>query len=773
MQRIALCIMVGDGTSHDDWNRLIASVEDNVDSIYVGYTEDDASKFPFRTTDNMVVQAIGWDQDFGRARNENLAMVDRSKYDWIMWLDSDDELVNGDKLKDLLQKANPRVGLVFMKYWYAFNHETDEVVVEQYRERIWRAHIPMRWDYMIHEVAHFPPGTAMAKPETDVIVKHWRDLLSEDNQKARRRNRELLAEAQRRDPDEPRYHIYLAHEVFAEYQAQKNDGKLTAAAVLRDTRRLYETYLRKYSDIEGDDPYMANCRLADCLREQQLWNEAVDRDLQGIKMRPNFPEAYVGIALSFLSTGQNELAIEWSNKALQCGPRENFLSAHEVQGNAYAPYFVIANSYERMQDWEKAAEAYQACMDISPHLNDYAGKIAEMRANAEVQKVADEERKKVFGKDMGKSICFVTKPLFEPWHPDLIDKDGSGGTEACVIEVAKRFARDGWRVAIFGSPGALRGQTRDGVEYWDTARDYDVSEPFTITVSVRAPDIFDANLNSKKTILWMHDVSVGDVQVGPWGDRFQRFDLMLGVSEWHANHLKKVYDVDPRKVSYIYNGFNKDMFSSGASEKKPFSMAYASSPDRGLENLLEIWPVVKKHYPEATLDVFYGWHSIDKILSTRPNHPLRFLKQRIEALFLEVNEDNSITWHDRVSRAELAKHYASTSVWAYPTAFCETFCITALEMQAAGVIPVTTQLAALNETVACKELLIPGHAGNADYRKRFMQNLQMVFESEDHVRDYWIAEGRAHVESFAWDTVFESWRQVAAKLTSDRVLTLV
>ena len=54
-----------------------------------------------------------------------------------------------------------------------------------------------------------------------------------------------------------------------------------------------------------------------------------------------------------------------------------------------------------------------------------------------------------------------------------------------------------------------------------------------------------------------------------------------------------------------------------------------------------------------------------------------------------------------------------------------------------------------------------------------MQNIQMVFESEDHVRDYWVKEGAAHVDNFAWDKVFESWRQVAAKLTSDRVLTVV
>ena len=130
MQRVALCIMTGDGTSHEDWNRLIDSVEDHVDTIYVGYTgKKKEKKFPFRRAENMVVESIGWDNDFGKARNQNLAMVDRSKYYWIMWLYSDDELINGAELRDFLGKANDRVGLIFIKYWYAFNHETNEVMV--------------------------------------------------------------------------------------------------------------------------------------------------------------------------------------------------------------------------------------------------------------------------------------------------------------------------------------------------------------------------------------------------------------------------------------------------------------------------------------------------------------------------------------------------------------------------------------------------------------------------------------------------------------------
>lgn len=769
MQRVALCLITGDGTSHEDWDRLLASAAPWVDGIYVGYTGD-SPEFPFSTTESMTVEHVGWDQDFAKARNANMAMVPRSEYDWVMWLDSDDELLHGEQLNDLLAAQNERVGVVFMKYWYAVNPDTGEVVVEQFRERIFRSSVETQWNFMIHEVVHFAPGTAMSKPETDVIVKHWRNLFAGDNIGARKRNREMLTEAQKRDPDEPRYHIYLAHEVFAEYQAHREDGKESSKAVLQSARRLYETYLQRYGQIEGEDPYMANCRLADCLRESNRWNEAVDRDLQGIKMRPNYPEAYVGIAMSFLNTQQFELAIQWAKRALTCGERENYLAAQEVQGNTYTPWFIVGAAHEALEEWSEAEEAYTTCMGISHHVNDYTAKISEMQANAEATKAANVMRKATFGTHSDRSICFVSKPLFEPWHPEIIKAKGSGGTESCIVETANRFAADGWRVAVFGSPGAYRGTTVDGVEYWDTNKDFDVSEQWTVAVALRSPEFFDADISAETKVLWMHDVTVGDVQVGPWGDRFDRFDLMLGVSKWHAEHLRKVYNIAPERVGYVNNAIYPERFNVVA-ERDPFKFVYASSPDRGLDNLLEIWPAIKQNYPEASLDVFYGWSAIDKIIARHPGHPLLWLKEKINELMEAVNEDGSIVWHDRVSRDALAEHYAKASIWAYPTAFCETFCITALETQAAGVIPVASQLAALQETVAMPGLLIPGHAANQSYRAQWLDMARSVIE-HDGVRDELRAAGIEHASKFTWDASYDQWRVALGQIASHRLPSL-
>ena len=54
---------------------------------------------------------------------------------------------------------------------------------------------------------------------------------------------------------------------------------------------------------------------------------------------------------------------------------------------------------------------------------------------------------------------------------------------------------------------------------------------------------------------------------------------------------------------------------------------------------------------------------------------------------------------DRISHEEVAKLYNTARIFLYPTEFAEIDCISARKAQAGGAIPITTDFAALNETV--------------------------------------------------------------------------
>lgn len=126
--------------------------------------------------------------------------------------------------------------------------------------------------------------------------------------------------------------------------------------------------------------------------------------------------------------------------------------------------------------------------------------------------------------------------------------------------------------------------------------------------------------------------------------------------------------------------------------KRPHSVGYFSAYYRGLECLLDIWLKIREQVPDATLDIYYGWESWTALegedeLYHRINEKLEKLKKY------------GVAEHGRVSHEELAKAMKSIQVWAYPTQFGEIHCITALKAQEALCYPVTTNVAALAETV--------------------------------------------------------------------------
>lgn len=126
--------------------------------------------------------------------------------------------------------------------------------------------------------------------------------------------------------------------------------------------------------------------------------------------------------------------------------------------------------------------------------------------------------------------------------------------------------------------------------------------------------------------------------------------------------------------------------------KRPHSVGYFSAYYRGLECLLDMWLKIREAIPDATLDVYYGWESWVSLEGEDDFY------KTMEAKF-EKYKEHGVTVHGRLSHQELADAMKTIQVWAYPTQFTEIHCITALKAQEAKCYPVTTNVAALAETV--------------------------------------------------------------------------
>jgi predicted O-methyltransferase YrrM len=82
-----------------------------------------------------------------------------------------------------------------------------------------------------------------------------------------------------------------------------------------------------------------------------------------------------------------------------------------------------------------------------------------------------------------------------------------------------------------------------------------------------------------------------------------------------------------------------------------------------------------------------------------------------------------VTMRGWVSKEELATAWARTETWLYPCTFAETFCLTALEAAASGTLIVCPDLAALQNTVGDRGLVVPGDAATAEWQQKALTSL--------------------------------------------------
>lgn len=251
-----------------------------------------------------------------------------------------------------------------------------------------------------------------------------------------------------------------------------------------------------------------------------------------------------------------------------------------------------------------------------------------------------------------------------------------------------------------------------------------------------------------------------------------RWQKVLGVSAWHADYLSNVYRLG--NTGYVPNGIDRGRYAGEV--KKVFGRCvWASSPDRGLETLLQLWPQIVAQEPEAELHIAYGWETIEKSIAAGydPYGQLRSLKAYIEGL---IQNTPRVVWRGRLKQDELATLYQESYAWLYPTSFTETFCISAVEAMAGGCVPVTSAAGALPETIGDGGVVVTGNTYSAPWREFWVACAKAVLLHPD-TRLPLVQKGMERAQGMTWDASFENhWKPLVTGLlegTKERELATV
>jgi len=334
-------------------------------------------------------------------------------------------------------------------------------------------------------------------------------------------------------------------------------------------------------------------------------------------------------------------------------------------------------------------------------------------------------------------VVIYCGPGLEEWSPDQIDRQGLGGSETAAVKLAEELVARGLRVMVYGPSEGIWG----GVFYRHYSK-YNPQNPVFLTISWRNPSLFDLPINSKLKYLWMHDT---DAQDALTEERAAKVDAVMALSNWHIDHLTQMYPFLVDKCFVVGNGLDASRFD-GAEVRGEHRFVYASSPDRGLEQALNYWPKIKEALPDAEFHIYYGWQNYERM-----NAPREYQRH-----IMELAQQPGVVWRGRMGQKALARELMQSSVLFYPGphTFNETFCIAALEAQAAGCVPVTRDNGALPETNS-RGVLVPNDAspeewvdaavkatGTHDRRRTFLHEWA-VTQSWATVADRLLAKVRA------------------------------
>ena len=348
-------------------------------------------------------------------------------------------------------------------------------------------------------------------------------------------------------------------------------------------------------------------------------------------------------------------------------------------------------------------------------------------------------------------FVLYTGPAWEPWSPDNINKGGIGGSETCAVFVAREFARRGYQAFVFGECKGLEGVYEEVTyKHWTGFDQFAKEREIEIFVSSRRPEIFSVPLKARHKITWVHDIWLAqDANTNVYPDVVDRYYVL---SPWHRQfflgHHKAVL---PEKTFVTQDGINPERFQAVLPRTKG-KMIYSSSPDRGLDILLHVFPRIREKAPHANLHVFYGFNNWEKAIRQR-NDPtqLSWMEDIKRAL-----KQPGVTFHGRVGQDRLAQEILTTELWGYPTFFWETFCITAAEMMAAGVPVVTSDLAALSTTVGDAGILIQGDCRQKPYQDRFVDECVKMLTIPDHWQQQSM-RARQKASLYTWSNLVDGW----------------
>lgn len=705
-----------------------------------------------------------WDEEekeigfpkFDKKRN---FLADKTRSEYYFRLDTDDYIENSENVRLLFDKAvTHQIDVVNIQYVYSRDMDGNTTSIH-WRETLIRKDSNHFWNKNIHENI-FITDQSKCRVVRDDTIRLIHAIDEEHLHRSSERNIKFLLKEYEKDGEntDPRTLAYLGRMLMG-------IGHWRQAIF----------FLQKLIAKSGwtDDIYFAWIDLANCFQQLGDYKNAIASCNEALEIRTDWNLAYHAKAEIYLAKNDFEKCIDWSAVGLK-KQHPDTQSVFDPTRGTYRALMNMALALLQHGDVETAKQYYDKALKLSPS-NDFILSNKKMFDDAYENEIYLKKFIDIFNytlhKDRSKAVKLVEsipEPMmkdmrihtirnkvispkewgdneiviycgqaWEEWGPPSVHR-GIGGSEEAVINISQEFTKLGYKVTVFNTCGDLAGEY-NGVVY-KPYYELNPRDKFNILIGWRN-DIFSGfPVDAKKKFIWLHDVPMQGQFKPPYG-----FDKIIVLSQFHKTLLPR--DISEDKIFVSTNGIDTKQFTQ-LMDRNPKRCIYTSSYDRGLENLLRIWPSVKSSVPEAELHIFYGWNLYDEMIEQGVR------SKDFKDMMVGLMAQDGVFEHGRIGHKKLAQEFLKSGIYAYPCHFEEISCISAMKAQAAGCVPVVTDYAALNETV--KEG-IKIHGNGKENQEEFKEALIKVLKDEEE-QERIRQEVLKNRDCFGWDKVAESWR---------------
>ena len=682
--------------------------------------------------------------NFRNSRNRLLDLAGKScKYTLML----DDTYVIQGNLREFLETVR---GDQFSTSFSLYIKSDD---VEYASNRVLKSECGLKYLYKIHEVIQYENNVNVIIPIQIAHIFDGRfEYMEERTMERKKLDLKLLFEELQEDPNNSRTHYYLGQT----YNLLK-DYENAYRYFLERANHPNEGFLQEKIDAIFEAARAANfklnCPWSEC---EVLYERAYELD----KTRPD-SIYFLGIHYYLEGGSKNrKKAYEYFKLGFEIGyPLHCQYSLKPTLSFHFLPKFLtqLCYEYENYELGEKCAKLF---LDNNlPNMDMYL--VIESWYKIFVymnQYIRIDEKTTILRLDKNDKpiLCFVADGGFAPWSGSSILSTGVGGSETYIIEMARHIQKHGFfQVIVFCN--CEKPEIFEGVYYYHLKQYFEFIKYTHVHTAIisRYTEYYPATTLSTVNNIYMvaHDLTLSGM-VFPIHPKLRK---IFCLTEWHVSYYETIFPILKAYFVPFYYGINPLFeLTEETAIKEKNSFIYSSYATRGLLQLLQMWPKITDAYPDASLHIYTDVEG-EWVNRVEPE-----MMKEIKSILFESASTCpllNVQYHGWVDKSTLANAWKRAEYWLYPCIFMETFCLTALEAAITKTVAITNDLAALQNTVADRGLVIQGNARTSEWQTNAIKQILALMSSETVKQDY-------IRRNYEWAANF-TWENQATKLLND------